>query len=186
MKITVIGATAVALSALLLAACDIQVEEDEGLSEALAAAEAQLAEMKMASFDAELAAVATWREVWDSAEVDKLDAIAHSDYKRMAPDFNANSLDELKAGILQVHSTYPDFSITNDGMAASDDGVFMQWTVTGSDTARGEEATGNTMRVTGISRLWFKDGKVAKELVIFDTGSALTQLETTDLPHTAD
>ena len=168
----------------MLAACDVEVEKDDGASEALAAAEAKLAQM--AAYDAEIAAVKTWREVWDSADVDKLDAITHSDFTRTAPDLNANSLDELKAFILQVHEAYPDFSITNDGMAAGADGVFMQWTVTGSDTARGEDATGNSMRVTGISRYRFSDGKIASELVIFDTGSALTQLDTTELPHTAE
>jgi hypothetical protein len=172
------------LSAFMLAACDVEVEKDDGASEALAAAEAKLAQLE--AYDAQIAAIRIWREVWDSAEVDKLDAIAHSDYTRTAPDLNANSLDELKAFILQVHKTYPDFSITNDGMAAGPDGAFMQWTVTGSDTARGEDATGNSMRVTGISRIRFSDGKIASEIVIFDTGSALTQLDTTELPHTAD
>lgn len=170
------------LSALMLVACGPQ--QDDGAREALAAAEAKLAQIP--NYDAELAAVSTWGEVWDSAETDRLDAIAHSDFKRMAPDYNANSVDELKAFILQVHTTYPDFSITNDGMAAGEDGVFMQWTVTGTDTGRGEESTGNSMRVTGISRYQFADGKILSELVIFDTGSALTQLETAELPHTGE
>lgn len=182
MKTTLFSKVMILLPALMLVACD--VEKDDGASEALAAAEAKLAQIP--NYDAELAAVSTWREVWDSAETDRLDAIAHSDFKRTAPDYNANSLDELKAFIQQVHKTYPDFSITNDGMAAGDDGVFMQWTVTGTDSARGEDATGNSMRVTGISRYQFADGRVVSELVVFDTGSALTQLETAELPHTND
>lgn len=172
------------LSAFMLAACEVKVEKDDDLSEALAAAEAKLA--RMATYDAEIAAVKTLREVWDSAEVDKLDAVAHSDYKRTAPDLNASSLDELKAFILQVHKTYPDYNITNDGMAAGPDGVFLQWTVTASDTARGEDATGNSMRVSGISRYQFSDGKIASELVIFDTGSVFTQLGSSELPHAAE
>lgn len=168
----------------MLAACEVEVEKDGGASEALAAAEAKLTQM--ATYDAEIAAVKTWIEVWDTAEIDKLDAITHSDYTRMAPDFTAASLDELKAGILQVHASYPDFNITNDGIAGGKDGVFVQWTVTGTDSARGEESTGNTMNVTGISRYKFSDGKIASELVIFDTGLALTQFETTELPHTAE
>ena len=168
----------------MLGACDVEVAQDDGASEALAAAEAKLAQM--AAYDAEIAAVKTWIEVWDSAEVDRLDAITLSDFKRTAPDLNANSLDELKAFIMQVHETYPDYSITNDGMAAGPDGAFVQWTVTGSDSGPGEDATGNSMRVTGISRYRFSDGKIASELVIFDTGSALTQLETAELPHIAE
>ena len=184
MKKTLIAAVPVLLTAFLLAACEAEVAKDSGASEALAAAEAKLA--KMTAHDAQMAAVATWIEVWDSAEVDKLDAIALSDFKRTAPDQDANNLDELKAFILQVHETYPDFKITNDGIAGGTDGVFVQWTVTGTDTARGEDATGNSMRVTGISRYSFSDDKIASELVIFDTGTVLTQFETTEMPHTAE
>lgn len=170
------------LSALMLVACG--AETNDAASEALAAAEAKLAQIP--NYDAELAAVSTLREVWDSAETDRLDAITHGDFKRTAPDFSASSVDELKAFIQQVHTTYPDFSITNDGMAAGEDGIFMQWTVTGTDSGRGEESTGNSMRVTGISRYQFADGKIVSELVIFDTGLALTQLDTAELPHTDD
>ncbi len=184
LKTILITAATAVLSTLMLTACDGEVVKDEGVREALAAAEAKLA--RMPTYDAELAAVETWRQVWDSAEIEKLDAIAHSDYKRTAPDLNANSLEELKAFILQVHATYPDYKITNDAMAAGPDGAFLQWTVTGSDTGRGEQATGKSLRVTGMSRYQFSDGKIASELVIFDTGSVLTQLETAEMPHTAD
>lgn len=170
------------LAAAMLVACGPQ--QDDSAREALAAAEAKLAQIP--SYDAELAAVSTLREVWDSAETDRLDAILHGDFKRTAPDVSANSVDELKAFIQQVHTTYPDFSISNDGMAAGEDGVFMQWTVTGTDSGPGEEATGNSMRVTGISRYQFADGKIVSELVIFDTGSVLTQLESEALPHAGE
>ena len=178
----------------MLAACS----SDNGASEALAAAESKLAEAEtklaalttqhvtMMAHDAEMAAVKTWVEVWDSAEVDKLDAIAISDFKRTAPDQNADNLEELKAFILQVHETYPDFNITNDGMAAGPDGAFVQWTVTGTDSGRGEESTGNKLNVTGISRYQFADGKITRELVIFDTGLVTTQLQTEGLPHTSE
>ena len=172
------------LGALMLAACDAGVSKDDGASEALAAAEARLAEI--ATYDKQIALVNAWIETWGSADVDRIDKIAASDYKRKAPDLNTSSLDELKAFILQVHEAYPDYAITTDGIAAGPDGVFVQWTVTGSDTGRGEGATGNSLRVTGISRYWFSEGKIAKELVIFDTGSVLTQLETDEMPHTAE
>ena len=182
MKTALLGKVMVFLSALMLVACGPQ--QDNAASEALAAAEAKLAQIP--SYDAELAAVSTLREVWDNAQTDSLDAILHSDFKRTAPDVSANSVDELKAVIQQVHTTYPDFSITNDGMAAGEDGVFMQWTVTGTDSGPGEDATGNSMRITGISRYQFADGKIVSELVIFDTGLALTQLDAEELPHAGE
>jgi len=181
-------ATAIAIAIGMLAGCEVEVTKDDVTGEALAAAETKLAaaKAKMAEYDEQIAAVNTWIEIWGSADVDKLDEVAASDYTRTASDLNANSLDELKAFMLQVHAAYPDYKITNDGIAAGPDGVFVQWTVTGSDTGRGEDATGNSLRVTGISRYGFSGGKIAKELVIFDTGSVLTQLETAEMPHTAD
>lgn len=173
MRKFLIATLAVALPAFMLAACDAKVSTDEGASAALAAAEAKLA--SMAAYDKQIAAVNTLVEIWDSAEVDKLDAIASSDYKRTASDQNANGLDEMKAFMLQVHSTYPDFHITNDGVAAGPDGVFLQWTVTG--VTPGGDAS------TGISRYQFKDGKIVSELAIFDTGATLAQMGVDKLPH---
>ena len=172
------------VSAFLLAGCEAELSKDDGLSEALAAAEAKLAQMT--TYDAEIAAGKAWIEIWDSGAVDRLDAIVHSDYTRTAPDVNANGVDEIRSFMLQVHEAYPDYSITNDGMAAGPDGVFVQWTVTGTDSGRGEESTGKPIRVTGMSRLQFSEGKIARETVIFDTGFAATQLGTTEMPHTED
>ena len=184
MKKTLIAAVTVFLSAFMLAGCEVEVSNDDGTSEALAAAEAKLAQM--ATYDAEIAAVKAWIEIWGSAQVDKLAAIAHSDYTRTAPDLSANSLDELSAFMLQVHEAYPDYSITNAGMAAGPDGVFVQWTVNGTDSGPGEDATGKPIRVTGMSRYQFSEGKIAHELVIFDTGFAAAQLGTTEMPHTEE
>jgi hypothetical protein len=171
-------------AASMLAACDVEVTTDDDTKEALAAAEVRLAEM--AAYDQQIALVNAWIETWGSADIDKIDTIAASDYKRTAPDLNTSSLEELKAFILQVHEAYPDYAISNDGIAAGPDGVFVQWTVTGSDTGRAEGATGNSLRVTGMSRYAFSEGKIAKEIVIFDTGSVLAQLETAEMPHTAE
>ena len=173
-------------AALMLAACDVEVTTDDETEKALAGVEAALGEMTMAVYDEQVALVNAWIEAWGSADVDRLDTIAASNYQRKAPDLNTSSLDELKAFVLQVHEAYPDYAITNDGLVAGPDGVFVQWTVTGTDSGRGEGATGNSLRVTGISRYWFADGKITKELVVFDSGAVLTQLETAEMPHTAE
>lgn len=183
MKKNLIAAVVFTLPALMLAACDTKVSTDDNASAALAAAEAKLA--GMAAYNAQIAAVNTLIEVWDSAEVDKLDAIASSNYERTAPDQNASSLDELKAFIRQVHDAYPDYHITNDGVAAGPDGAFVQWTVTGI-TAGDDATSGSGISATGMSRYRFKDGKIASELVIFDTGAVLTQLDVDELPHTGE
>ena len=129
-----------------------------------------------------IADLGTLIEAWDSGNTDLLDAIATADYKRRAPDQNADNLDELKAFITEIHKVYPDFRITNDGSAAGPDGGFVQWTVTGTDEGS-ENATGKALNITGISRYQFVDGKIASELVVFDTGAVMTQLETDALPR---
>ncbi len=85
-----------------------------------------------------------------------------------------------------MHEAYPDYSLTNDAMAAGPDGVFVQWTVTGTDSGPGENATGKPIRVTGMSRLEFSEGKIVRELVIFDTGFAAAQLGAGEMPHAGD
>lgn len=161
-----IATVAVALA--LLAACAPEAKEDPAVSAMRAAAEAD---------SQKLDAVNTLIEVWDTNEVDRLDAIAVSDYVRRAPDQDADSLDELKAFIGEVHSVYPDFSITNDGAAAGPAGVFVKWTVTGTYMGEGARPeTGSPVNLSGISLYQFKDGKIFNELVIFDSGALSAQI----------
>lgn len=166
-----IGAIAVAVA--FLTACAPEVKEDPAVEAMRAAAEAK--SQMSAAIDASIMA-------WDTGNTDPLDAVMSSDIKRTAPDRNANNLDEYKAFIAEVHGVYPDFSITNDGSAVGEDGGFVQWTVTGTDSGN-EGATGRAFKTTGITRYQFSDGKIVSELVIFDTGAVLNQLETEALPH---
>jgi hypothetical protein len=163
----------ITMAVALLTACAPAAKEDPAVSAMRAAVDSQ-GQM--------LAAIATWVKAWDTGNTDGLDAITASSFQRKAPDQNADSLDELKAMIAKVHTVYPDFRITNDGAAAGPDGGFVQWTATGTDTGS-EGATGKPINVTGISRYQFVDGKIASELVIFDTGEMLKQLERQDIPH---
>lgn len=168
-----VNVTAIAMVLAVLAACAPEAKEDPAVNAMRAAAES---ESQM------LTAVSAWLEAWDSGNTDKLGEIALADYKRIAPDQNVDNLDELRVFIGQVHAAYPDYRLTNDGAAAGPDGAFVQWTVTGTDTGS-ENSTGNSLTVTGFSRYTFVDGKIASELVVFDTGSVLAQLATEEMPH---
>lgn len=167
------GSIAGIIAVTLLAACAPAAKEDPAVSAMRDAAESR---QQM------LDAIAIWIQAWDTGNTDTLDAIAVANFQRTAPDQDADSLDELKAFIAEVHKVYPDFRITNDGSAAGPDGGFVQWTVTGTDNAS-ETSTGNSMKVTGISRYQFVDGKITTERVIFDTGEVLRQLSTENMPH---
>ena len=163
---------AVAIAVALLTGCAPAKKEDPAVEAMRTEAVAQ---QQM------LAAIATWVDAWDTGNTDGLDAITASSFKRTAPDQNANSLEELKAMIAQVHTVYPDFRISNDASAAGPDGGFVQWTATGTDTGS-EGATGKPVNVTGISRYEFVDGKIASEFVAFDSALMMRQLGR-EMPH---
>ncbi|MEZ5512526.1 MAG: ester cyclase [Steroidobacteraceae bacterium] len=165
--------TGILMTVALLGACAQQAKEDPAVTSMRAAADSQT---QM------LAAVNSWVAAWDSGNTDGLDAIAAASFARRAPDRNADSLDELKALIADVHKIYPDFRITNDATAAGPDGAFVHWTVTGTDSGS-EAATGKPVNLTGISRYQFVEGKIASELVIFDSGELLKQLGSSAIPH---
>jgi hypothetical protein len=157
----------------LLSACAQEAPEDPAVEAMRAAAEVE--SQMSAAIDASIMA-------WDTGNTDALDAVMSSDISRTAPDRSVNNLDDYKAFIAEVHKVYPDFSITNDGSAVGLDGGFVQWTVVGTDSGS-ENASGNKLTTTGITRYEFADGKIVSELVIFDTGAVLSQLEREDLPH---
>ncbi len=173
MKITLNAAAAAVAAGLLTACSPPEAKEDPAVVALRAEAETR---QQM------LAAIATWVEAWDSGNTDGLDAITAASFQRTAPDKNAASLEELKALIGEVHRIYPDFGITNDVSAAGPDFGFVQWTVTGTDTGSAEP-TGNPINITGISRYQFADGKIASELVVFDSGALMKQLGRDDIPH---
>ena len=166
-----VAAITVALA--LLSACAQEAPDDPAFAAMRAAAEIE-AEMN-AAIDASIMA-------WDTGNTDALDAVMSSDMSRTAPDMSVNSLAEYKALIAQVHEVYPDFSITNEGTAVGPGGGFVQWTVVGTDSGS-DNPTGNKLTTTGITRYEFADGKIVSELVVFDTGAALSQLGREDLPH---
>lgn len=168
-----VNLTIITMAVALLTACAPEAKVDPAVQAMRATAEA---ESQMT------AALATVIMAWDTGNTDTLDAIMSPGIKRTAPDKSTNNLDEYKALIADVHTIYPDFQISNDGSAVGPDGGFVQWTVTGTDSGA-EDATGNALKVTGITRYRFEDGKIVSELVVFDTGAALTQLQRDQLPH---
>ena len=160
-------------AAAMLAACAPAAKEDPVVAAMRASADSQ-SQM--------LAAVATWVEAWNTGNTDGLEALMTPDFERTAPDQNARGPDELKALIANVHKVYPDFRITNDAAAAGPGGGFVQWTASGTDSGS-ENPTGKAIKVTGISRYQFVDGKIARELVTFDSAELRRQLERDDIPH---
>lgn len=122
--------------------------------------------------------------VWNSKDYSQLDAIMPADFRRTAPNGGANSLAEMKEFLRQLHTAYPDFHIVVDESAYKENVGFVEWTVTGTNTGdAATKATGKPIKVSGITRLKFKDGKITDEIAYFDMATLQAQLGTPQMSN---
>ena len=122
--------------------------------------------------------------VWNTQNCALLDSITAPDFKRVAPDFNANSPAEWEAGVKQAHAAYPDFLIVTDNAAFSANHALLRWTVTGTYTVPGgAKGAAKPVSVTGMTMLTFRDGKIIEEDGYYDTAGLDAQTGTKAPPH---
>jgi steroid delta-isomerase-like uncharacterized protein len=123
-------------------------------------------------------------EAWNTKEYDKLDGIASADYRRRAPDQDADGLAAMKEFMGQVHTTYPDFHIGVNEAYYQENLAIVVWTVTGTNTGEGAfPPTGERVDVEGVTMLRFADGKIVEEVVFYDTATVTEQLGLAAVPH---
>jgi len=130
-------------------------------------------------------AAATFIEVWNSKDYDKLDKALTEDFRRRAPDQNADGRTAMKEFMRQVHTTYPDFRIVVNEDSHQGDRAFLHWTVTGTNTGPGAfPPTGKRITTSGITMLRFAaDGRITEEVAQYDTASVASQLGLAGVPH---
>jgi steroid delta-isomerase-like uncharacterized protein len=129
-------------------------------------------------------AVEKFMEVWNSRQYDELDSFVSTNFRREAPDQNVSGLDAMKLFMSQVHTTYPDFSITTDDVWFADGVAFVRWTATGTNTGEGSfEPTGNSIDVSGLTMVRFDGGMISEEHAYFDTATVASQLGLEAVPH---
>ena len=119
--------------------------------------------------------------IWNSQELDGIDELMSADFKRRAPDQNADGPAEIKAFMANVHDTYANFKIDLESTASADDAVFLHWTVISNGLQTNESA--DTIEVPGISMLRHADGKITEEHVFYDTATLNAAMGTDDIPH---
>lgn len=134
-----------------------------------------------ASEDPGRALAEAYIETWNSKDFDRIDSLMSADFKRSAPDQNADGPAELKAFMGNVHDTYANFGITLDASSSSGNMIFVAWTST-SNGLQGNESE-ETITVSGISMLRFTDGAITEEIVHYDTATLNALLGTTEVPH---
>lgn len=177
MKVILARSLVPALVVLVAAACETQTQEEP------AGAGSDTTEIAEAASAME-SAVGTLEEVWNTGNYDLLDAVVATDYRRIAPDQDAEGIEGLKAFMRQVRTTYPDFQIEFTETAFDGDVAFAHWTVTATHTGEGAvPATGNPIEQSGITMLEFQDGRIAREFVYYDTATLNEQLGVSEVPH---
>ena len=130
-------------------------------------------------------AAATFIEVGNSHDYDELDRALADDFRRRAPDQNADGRAAMKDFMRQVHTTYPDFRIVVNEDSHQGDVAFLHWTVTGTNTGPGAfPPTGKRITTSGITMLRFAaDGRISEEVAHYDTASLSRQLGLSGVPH---
>lgn len=106
-------------------------------------------------------------DAWNTQDYAKLDTAVTEDFKRVAPNFSANSRAEMAEGMRGMHARYADFKVVCNETSFSKDLGFCQWTATGIASA----ADGSKVPVSidGASMFRFAGNKLSEEWVYFDT-----------------
>ncbi len=144
--------------------------------------EKEVCEMYKEHFNALLAA-------WNEGNLDGLDKYVASNVIRRVPaslNNNANNLAELKKGITDFRTAYPDMKVTFDELIFHEERSIARWTFTGTNTGPGNfPPTGKSVKVSGAGIGRFENGKLVEDLVYFDALEYFTQLGIIELPAAA-
>ena len=117
-------------------------------------------------------------EVINRGDTSALDELVHTDYVYRSPGEELHGPEGLAALFDGYRSAFPDLAVQIDDLVVADDATVMAFTLTG--THRGDllgiSATGRRVRVNGMVRSRFRDGKIAEEWEILDQLSLYEQL----------
>lgn len=127
-------------------------------------------------------------EVWNSGNLNELDAIMDSNYVRTANTLpNVEGLDGQKKLITTFRTAYPDLKLTFDKKIYADNSAAFRWVFKGTNTGPGQmPPTEKPVVVWGLTILDFANGKITRELVSYDNLKFMEQLGYTITPPAAE
>lgn len=121
-----------------------------------------------------------WAAAWDRGEVEALDRLLASDYRRRgAEDDDGLSLEEFKASITTTRSAFPDLVTHVDDVLVDGDRAAVRWHSVGTHqhSFLGVPATRRSVTVSGATFAHFgDDGLVHTEHVTWDPRALLSAL----------
>jgi steroid delta-isomerase-like uncharacterized protein len=123
-------------------------------------------------------------EVMNQGNFDVVDEIVHPSYVYRSPDEELHGREALKVFLSGYHAAFPDLKMAIDELVVADDKAVIFFTLTGTHEGplMGIPPTGKEMRVHGVVRSRFEDGRIVEEWEVLDQLAILTQLGVVSLP----
>lgn len=147
----------------------------------------QIQDIEKANEQAVVKFVAT---VWNNKEVSNLENFFSNEFTRRVNNVEiASNMQELSANIQVYFIGFPDLNLNINEIFSSHDQVFMNWTITGTNTGVFGEfpATGKKIKVSGITRIDIDEtGKFTYEDVYYNELALLQQLGYSLMPPAFD
>jgi steroid delta-isomerase-like uncharacterized protein len=124
-------------------------------------------------------------EVINKGNFDVVDEIVHPNYVYRSPDEKLQGTEALKAFLAGYHAAFPDLRMAIDELVVADDKAVIFFTLTGTHEGElmGIPPTGKEMRVHGVIRSRFEDGRIVEEWEVLDQLAILTQLGVVSFPE---
>jgi len=122
-------------------------------------------------------------EVWNTGNVDELDAIMGPNFVRYAVASPAEGLENLQKLITAVRTSFPDLYLVLTNEIFSENRFAAHFSFTATNTGPGQfPPTGKSVKVWGVVIANFANGKLTEEWVGYDNQSFLEQLGFTMVP----
>ena len=122
-------------------------------------------------------------EVWETGNVDELDAIMDPNFVRHSdPGTTAEGLENLKNLIIAFRTSYPDLKLVSNEEIYSENKFAGRWTLTATTTTQDMTSTGKEITIWGVNIIHFKNGKIVEEWDGFDNLPFMEQMGFTLTP----
>ena len=122
-------------------------------------------------------------EVWNSGNIDELDAVMRPDFVRHARSTSADGLENIKKLITGSRTAFPDLHLVLTDEIFTENRFSAHFSFTATNTGPGQfPPTGKSVEVWGVVIAHFADGKLTEEWVGYDNQSLLEQLGFTLAP----
>jgi predicted ester cyclase len=126
-------------------------------------------------------------EVWNTGNVNELDAVMDEKFVRHAESTSADGLENIKKLITGSRTSFPDLHLVLTDEIFSENRFAAHFSFTATNTGPGQfPPTGKSVEVWGVVIGHFENGKLSEEWVGYDNQSFMEQLGFTMIPPSGE